>query len=135
MCAFASPSPHSATVKYNSKVSTIYHHHQKSSERSLYKKAVKSFAIFTEKHVLESFLNKKGLQSWSFILKRLQHRFFTVNLANCLRTPGLKNICERLLERFPTWVNNITSNTGIEEDISPLYLHYMSQTTVARCPT
>ena len=29
----------------------------------------------------------------------------------------MKNICERLFERFPTGANNITSNIGSEEDI------------------
>ena len=43
--------------------------------------------------------------------------FFLVNIAKCLRIPVLKNICERLFECFPTWVNNIMSNIGIEEDI------------------
>ena len=87
--------------------------------RLLQKAVLKSFSIFTEKHLCWSlFLNKNaGLQSWNFIKKRLQHRFFSVNIAKFLRTPVLKNICERLFERFPTWANNITSNMGIEEDI------------------
>ena len=85
--------------------------------RLLQKAVLKSFSIFTEKHLCWSlFLNKNaGLQSWNFIKKRLQHRFFSVNIAKFLRTPVLKNICERLFERFPTWANNITSNKGIEE--------------------
>ena len=29
----------------------------------------------------------------------------------------MKNIWERLFERFPAWKNNITSNIGSEEDI------------------
>ena len=33
----------------------------------------------------------------NFIQKRLQHRCFPVNLAKILRTPVLKNICERLV--------------------------------------
>ena len=33
----------------------------------------------------------------TFIKKRLQHRCFPVKFANFLRTPNLKNICERLL--------------------------------------
>ena len=41
----------------------------------------KNFAIFTGKHLF-----------WS-----LQHRFFPVKSAKFLRTPILKNICERLL--------------------------------------
>ena len=46
-----------------------------------------------------------------------QNRFFPVNVAKFLRTPVLKNICERLFERFPTCASNITRNIGIEEDI------------------
>ena len=80
---------------------------------------IKNFAIFTEKQLRWSlFLNKNaGLQSWNFIKKRLQHRFFPVNIMKILRTPALENICERLFERFPTWASNITSNMGIDEDI------------------
>ena len=83
------------------------------------KAALKNFAIFTEKHLPSSlFLNKNvGLQSWNFIKKRLQHRFFPVNIAKFLRTPVLENICERLFERFSTWASNITRSMGIEEDI------------------
>ena len=40
-----------------------------------------------------------------------------MNIAKFLRTHVLKNICERLFERFATRANNITSNTGNEEDI------------------
>ena len=74
--------------------------------------------IFTEKHLCWSlFLNKNtGLQSWNF-KKRFQHRCFPVNIVKFLRTFVLKNICERLLKRFPTSANNITSNIGSEEDI------------------
>ena len=41
-----------------------------------------------------------GLQVYNFIKKRLQHRCFPVNIAKFLRTPILKNICERLLLKF-----------------------------------
>ena len=37
------------------------------------------------------------LQACSFILKRLQHRYFPVKFAKFLRTPIWRNICERLL--------------------------------------
>ena len=48
--------------------------------------------------VLESLFNKvAGLQACSFIKKRLQQRCFPVKLAKFLRTPILKNICERPL--------------------------------------
>ena len=47
------------------------------------------------------FFNKRGIQACNFIKKRLQHRCFPVNIETILRTPTLKNICERLLlERF-----------------------------------
>ena len=105
-------------VKSNPKISIIYHEikiSERYTEQVFYKKAVlKNFAIFTEKHLRWSlFLNKNaGLQSWNFIKK-----VFPVNIIKLLGTPVLKNICERLFERFPTWANNITSNIGIEEDI------------------
>ena len=48
--------------------------------------------------MLESLSNKDaGLQACNFIKKRLQQRCFPVNIAKFLRTPILKNICERLL--------------------------------------
>ena len=89
---------------------------EKYNEQVFYRKAVlKNFAIFTEKPLCWSlFLHKNtGLQSWNFIKKRLQRRFFPVNIAKFLRTTVLKNICERLFERFAT--TNITSNIGSEE--------------------
>ena len=46
-----------------------------------------SFAIFTG----------KNLKACSFIKKRLQNKCFPVNIANFLKTPILKIICERLL--------------------------------------
>ena len=47
---------------------------------------------------LESLSNKvAALKASSFIKKRLQHRYFPVNIAEFLRTPISKNICERLL--------------------------------------
>ena len=44
-------------------------------------------------------LSKKvaGLNPCNFIKKRLQHICFPVNIAKFLRTPILKNICDRLL--------------------------------------
>ena len=48
--------------------------------------------------MLKSLFNKiAGLQACNFIKKRLQYRCFPVNIVNSLRTPNLKNICERLL--------------------------------------
>ena len=115
--------PNFTIVKYNSKISIIYHQikiSKRYNEQVFNKKAVlKNFAIFTEKHLRWSlFLNKNaGLQSWNFIKKRLQHRFFPVNIAKFLRAPVLENICEWLFKPFPTWASNITSNMGIEENI------------------
>ena len=62
------------------------------------------------------FNENPGLQSCNFIKERLQHRCFSVNIAKFLRIPILKEIYERLFERFPTWTNNIKSNIGSGED-------------------
>ena len=61
----------------------------------LQKKAfLKIFSIFTL--VLDSLLNEAaGFQA--FIIERLQHRCFPVNIVKFLRSDFLKNICERLL--------------------------------------
>ena len=40
---------------------------------------------------------KKDFQVCNFIKKRLQHRYFPVNIAQFLRWPVLKNICIRQL--------------------------------------
>ena len=85
-----------------------------------HKKAVlKNFIIFTGRQLCwDLFFNKNaGLQGPSFIKKRLEHRCFFANIEKFLRTPILKNICERLLlrvslELFSIWTNNI----GSEED-------------------
>ena len=47
------------------------------------------------------------MKSYNFIKKRLQHRCFPLNIAKFLRTPTLKNICERLLLFLQ---NTISSN-------------------------
>ena len=48
--------------------------------------------------MLESLYNKAtGLEICNFIKKRLQCRCFPENIAKFLRTPILKNFCERLL--------------------------------------
>ena len=50
--------------------------------------------------VLESFFNKVAeiscLQHCRLIKNRLQHRCFSVNIANILRTRTMQNICEEL---------------------------------------
>ena len=57
------------------------------------------FAIFTRKHQCWCLFLKivSGLKAGSIIEKRLQRRCFSVNIAKYLRTPILKNFCERLL--------------------------------------
>ena len=51
---------------------------------------------------LESLFNKAaGLEACNVIKKRLQLWCFPLNIAKFLRTPILKNICERLLLRVP----------------------------------
>ena len=41
-----------------------------------------------------------GFQTCNFVKKRPPQRFFLVNIAKFLRTPTLKNICERMLLIF-----------------------------------
>ena len=47
--------------------------------------------------LLESLFDKASALQPSFIKERLQHRCFPENIAKFLKTPVLKNICERLL--------------------------------------
>ena len=62
------------------------------------KKAALKNNIHKETVMLESLFNKvAGLKVWNFVLKRLQHRCFPVNMAKFLRAPVMKNTCERLL--------------------------------------
>ena len=49
--------------------------------------------------------------------KKTPTQTFPMNIVKFLRTPVLKNSCERLFERFAAWINNITSNMWIEEEI------------------
>ena len=63
---------------------------------SVKKAVLKNVAIFTAIDLCWSLFLIKS-QAWDFIEKRLQHRCFPVNIAKFLRTPILKNICERLL--------------------------------------
>ena len=62
--------------------------YRKQPPEVLYKNTVlKNLAIFTEKQLC-----------WSlFLIKRLKHGCFPVNIAKCLRTPILKNIWEEML--------------------------------------
>ena len=72
----------------------------RSSIKKLYLKTVKQLCwrLFLIKNL--------DLQSWNFIKNRLQHSCFPVNIVKYLRTPVLKNICERLFKRFPICANN-----------------------------
>ena len=75
------------------------------NEQVFYKKvALKKFAIFTGTHLYWSpiFNKNADLLSSNLIKKRIQHSCFPLNIAKFLRTPILKNVCERLFERFPT---------------------------------
>ena len=73
----------------------IYKYSQKQPPEAFYKKAVlESFAIFTRNHQCWSFFLIKAS---NFFKKRLQHRCFPVNIAQFLRTPTLKNVCDQLL--------------------------------------
>ena len=55
------------------------------------------------------------LQSWqfikNFIIKRLQHRCFSVKFSKFIRAPILKKICERLL-LFVSSQNTIANSSG-----------------------
>ena len=68
--------------KYNVKQNICRRNHQRCSIK---KSGLNNFATFTRKH----------LKASNFIKKRLQHKCFPVNAAKFLRTPILKNICER----------------------------------------
>ena len=55
-------------------------------------------SIHKKTPVLESLFNKvASLKAWNFIKKRLQQRYFPVNVAKLLRTSILKNMFEWLL--------------------------------------
>ena len=86
---------------------------EKYNEQVFCKKPIfKNLAIISWKHLCWSlFFNENaGIQSCNLIKKRLQQWSFPVNFLELLKTPILKNISERLFERFPTWINNIKSN-------------------------
>ena len=71
--------------------------------------------------MLECPFNKvAALQACNFIKKRLQHRLFPVNIAKLLRTPILKNICERLL--LKTSSKQPLSHRGFNADFILFFL-------------
>ena len=55
--------------------------------------------VFTGKHMCQSFFfnNVAGLRPATLLKKRLQHRYFPVNLAKFLRTRSPQNTSEQLL--------------------------------------
>ena len=63
------------------------------------KRVLKNFTNFTVKHLCWSlFCNRvAGLRSFNFIKKKFRPSWFQVKFAKLLRTPILKNSCERLL--------------------------------------
>ena len=64
---------------------------------SMKKLFLKFCNIYRKTPVLESLFDEvAGLKTCNFIKKRLQHRCFSVNILKFLRTPILKNICQRL---------------------------------------
>ena len=72
-----------------------------SDQRCSVKKGVlKYFTNFTGKHLCWSLF-----QNCNFIEKRLWHRCFPMKFAKFLRTPTLKNICERLVLKM-TFIHN-----------------------------
>ena len=76
--------------------STIF---RSNHQRCSIKKAIlKHFVILTGKHLCWGlFFNKVAShQACNLIKKRLQHRYFPVNIGKCIRIPILKHICKRL---------------------------------------
>ena len=65
--------------------------------------------------MLESLFNKVAGQACNFIKKRLQHRCFPVKIVKLVRTPILKNTCERLLLYPPVFGNGTEMKIQILE--------------------
>ena len=72
------------------------------------KGVLKNFAKFKGKHLCQSLFFSKVVDLKPAILlkKRLWHRCFPLNFAKFLRTPTLKNICERLLLVAGWWTTS-----------------------------
>ena len=61
------------------------------------KTILKHFVIFTGKQLhWDLFFNVASHQACNFIKKKLQNRYFLVNIEKFIRTPILKNICKQL---------------------------------------
>ena len=68
---------------------------------SIKEAVLKNFAIFIGKHLCYTLFNEfAGLQGGNFITKRIQDRYFPVNIAKIFEKSILKDICERLLLYF-----------------------------------
>ena len=65
---------------------------------SIKKAILKNFVIFTGKYLCRGlFFNKvANHQACNFIKKRLQHRYYIVNIGKFIRRPILKNISKQL---------------------------------------
>ena len=87
--------------------------YRSSHQRCFVEKGVlKNFVNFTAKHLcLSLFSIKLKTLAGNFIKKRLQYRCFPMKFAKILRTPILKNICERLLLRL----KNICFNSSVTD--------------------
>ena len=82
-------------------VSSLKRTHRKCSKK---KAVLKNYAILNGKHCVGVSLEQtRRPSSCNSIEKRLQHRWFSVNIAKILRTPILKNMWERLLLRFKSY--------------------------------
>ena len=90
------------TSIFDPKASKEVYHHIKFRKSVMNRRCSnKNFLIFKGRHQCWNlFFDKNaGLLACNFIKKRLQHRCFLANIHKFLRTPVLKNICERLLLR------------------------------------
>ena len=83
-----------AVLNGSEHTSELLHGHKQPPELFCKKGILKNFAIFTRKQLCWSLFLIK-LQA--FIIKRLQHMCFLVNIAKLLKAPILKDICEQLL--------------------------------------
>ena len=83
----------------NPQITSAVHYFQKQLCKKRCSEKVRKFHKKTP--VLDSAFNKvAGFWTCKFIKKKLQHKFFPANFSKFLRTPILKNICERLLPYF-----------------------------------
>ena len=77
--------------------------------------------------MIESLFNKvAGLKACKFIKKRPQHRCFHVNIVKFLRTPSLKNICDRvLLFNVTRRLSNLLLNFVLAPDFFLYLFHWL----------